>query len=132
MCERNVGNSTCVYCQSERNIPYVRAYFSRHPGVSRAHQANRRARVRGAGGRFTAADIAAILIAQKGRCALCRKKFGKTRFHRDHIISLADGGSNGRRNIQLLCEPCNLAKGARDPISHNQRRTRGDRQPLLL
>jgi 5-methylcytosine-specific restriction endonuclease McrA len=30
----------------------------------------------------------------------------------DHIIPVALGGSNTARNIQLLCEGCNRAKGA--------------------
>jgi 5-methylcytosine-specific restriction endonuclease McrA len=29
----------------------------------------------------------------------------------DHIIAVAKGGSNTERNIQLLCEACNRAKG---------------------
>jgi hypothetical protein len=30
----------------------------------------------------------------------------------DHVISLALGGSNTARNLQLLCAPCNRSKGA--------------------
>lgn len=29
----------------------------------------------------------------------------------DHIVSLADGGSNRDDNLQTLCLPCNQAKG---------------------
>lgn len=63
-----------------------------------------------------------ILVLQGGRCAspACRKKFGKGGFHRDHIKPVALGGSDNRRNIQLLCPPCNLAKGALDPIDFVQ------------
>lgn len=76
---------------------------------------NRRARVRGAIGKISAEDVTAIHKAQRGRCAICSVKLTPT-FHRDHITPLALGGSNRRNNIQLTCGPCNMAKGARDPI----------------
>src|SRR5207249_1732713 len=45
-----------------------------------------------------------------GRCVRCRSQ---DRLEYDHIIPLALGGSNRERNIQLLCETCNRAKGAK-------------------
>ena len=75
----------------------------------------RRARTRGAGGSFTAEDIARLHKLQRGKCACCGKKLGNA-FHRDHINPLALGGSNRIENIQLLCSACNLKKGAKDPI----------------
>lgn len=43
-----------------------------------------------------------------GRCAEC----GATSLLEfDHVIPLAMGGSNGERNLQLLCADCNRAKG---------------------
>lgn len=32
----------------------------------------------------------------------------------DHVIALANGGSNELDNLQLLCNKCNSAKGARE------------------
>jgi hypothetical protein len=45
----------------------------------------------------------------QGRCAKCGSD-EKLEF--DHIIPVIKGGSNTERNVQLLCEQCNRAKGA--------------------
>jgi hypothetical protein len=42
-----------------------------------------------------------------GRCAECGSA---SLLEFDHVIPLALGGSNGERNIQLLCAECNRAK----------------------
>ncbi len=44
-----------------------------------------------------------------GHCVKCKSN---RNLEFDHIIPLALGGSNTARNIQLLCEACNRAKGA--------------------
>lgn len=80
---------------------------------------NRRARQRQSGETHTQADIASILSAQRGKCGYCRMKLGK-RYHVDHIVPLARGGSNARRNLQILCVPCNKSKSAKDPIDFAQ------------
>lgn len=43
-------------------------------------------------------------------CVICGSNF-KTCI--DHKTPLAAGGSNDFSNLQVLCEPCNLKKGAR-------------------
>ena len=68
-------------------------------------------------GSFTALDIGNILGMQRNKCAICRNNLQKG-FHIDHIQPLSRGGSNSRRNIQLLCPTCNLTKHAKDPIDH--------------
>jgi hypothetical protein len=45
----------------------------------------------------------------QGRCVRCGSA-EKLEF--DHIIPVAKGGSSTERNIQLLCEQCNRAKGS--------------------
>lgn len=44
----------------------------------------------------------------QGRCVRCGSN---EKLEYDHIIALANGGSNTERNIQLLCETCNRSKG---------------------
>lgn len=87
---------------------------------------NRRARLRDAPGRHTAADVAALFERQRAKCAACKvpvTKTGKAKYHVDHIQPLARGGSNDPANLQLLCKTCNLSKHARDP--HEWAREKG-------
>jgi 5-methylcytosine-specific restriction endonuclease McrA len=44
----------------------------------------------------------------EGRCIKCGNR---EQLEYDHIIPVAEGGSNTARNIQLLCETCNRQKG---------------------
>jgi len=76
---------------------------------------NRRARERDSVGSYSLLELNNLASKQKGFCANCRIVLGAN-FHRDHITPLALGGSNDIHNIQLLCSPCNLSKGAKDPL----------------
>lgn len=45
------------------------------------------------------------------RCAQCGAVWVSNRDHIDHIVELADGGSNADSNLQPLCDvPCHKAK----------------------
>jgi HNH endonuclease len=46
----------------------------------------------------------------EGRCVDCGSR---DKLEYDHIIAVANGGSNTARNIELRCEPCNRKKGAK-------------------
>jgi hypothetical protein len=93
-----------------------------NPDSVRAMHHRRRARKRNADGSWTAFDIEFLMLKQRGKCAhsWCREPL-KKKFHRDHIIPLAIGGTNDRRNMQLLCATCNFTKGAKHPIDFAQR-----------
>lgn len=95
--------------------------ISRKKHIARilASNANRRARENGAEGRCTAADVERIRAMQKDRCAICRVRLNRAGA-RDHIRSLAQGGTNWPQNIQLLCTSCNSRKKHSDPIEFMQ------------
>lgn len=98
----------------ERLAELRRAWHEQNPDANRTYCANRRARKMQSFGQYTVDDVADILRRQKRRCAYCRCRLDG--YHVDHIVPLSRGGGNDRRNIQILCEPCNLKKHAKDPI----------------
>lgn len=54
-----------------------------------------------------------ILESQDNRCAICGKKFCKSRPPtKDHIIPLSKGGGLTFENVQALCKSCNSSKNA--------------------
>lgn len=75
----------------------------------------RRARDREVEGVFTADDKMAMRRRQDDRCAnpMCRVPLDGGG-HFDHIVPVAAGGDHWPTNRQLLCDPCNRKKGARD------------------
>lgn len=99
----------------ERHRARKNNYKRSNPEKVKSYGAKRRAILRGAADHHTPEDIAHIYKAQRQRCAICRCPI-KSSYHADHIKPLSRGGSNGRRNIQLLCETCNLRKHNKDPI----------------
>jgi 5-methylcytosine-specific restriction endonuclease McrA len=99
----------------EKANEYGRRWAAKNPVATRAKNRSRRARRLAAAGSHTAADVAEIMRSQRGRCGYCRKSL-RMGFHVDHIVALRRGGSNDRRNLQLLCSSCNPSKGAKDAI----------------
>lgn len=66
------------------------------------------------GGSHSRKQTAALLVAQENSCYYCLDSLidsaGRPRFHADHYVPLAEGGSNGIENIVLACARCNLKK----------------------
>lgn len=107
----------------ERISERIARYQSENPEKCASRRRNRRARERNAKGAHTAADVIRIFEHQRGLCANCHAKLfrsGKQKFHVDHIVPLAKGGSNWPSNLQCLCPACNLSKHAKDPIAWAQ------------
>lgn len=99
-------------------------YKNRAAMIERANASERKRRAlkKGCQGSHTISDLRAILKAQKYRCVYCYADLRKAKRHLDHIMPLARGGSDGRENLQYLCAPCNLSKGAKDPIEFARER----------
>ncbi len=52
----------------------------------------------------------AVWRRDQGKCARCGSR---ENLEYDHIVPVSKGGSNTERNIELLCQSCNRAKGNR-------------------
>lgn len=103
------------------NATYLPQWHLDNPGKSKEYTQKRRALRRGAKGSHTAADVADIRRMQKDRCAnpACRCKL-EGKGHVDHRIALSKGGTNDRRNLQILCNSCNSKKYNKDEIDFMQ------------
>ncbi|TSC27813.1 HNH endonuclease [Corallococcus sp. Z5C101001] len=65
------------------------------------------------GSQINSADYRLLERAQNSRCALCGTILLATVSpHVDHRIPLALGGQHNLSNFQILCQNCNLGKGA--------------------
>lgn len=120
---KNGRASQCKSCYYEANKAWTKANPERSREIKAKWQAanpesiaakNRRRRgVKFCNGpHYTAADVARLLIEQRGRCAYCLLELDES-YHVDHIVPLSRGGSDGVENICLTCPSCNCSKGNR-------------------
>lgn len=50
---------------------------------------------------------------QQGKCGECGDTYSIKQMHDDHIIALAQGGTNDLRNRRLICAGCNREKSSK-------------------
>lgn len=94
----------------------ARSRYLENKAIYALYSKVRKMRARTAAGSFKPRDLLKILQHQKNRCAYCRVSLRGIEKHIDHIIPIFGGGTNHPRNLQYLCKPCNLKKGAKDPL----------------
>lgn len=102
---------------NEKNRKYRQTESGR--AASRAHKANRRARIIANGGTVTSREVELIRKSQtdkRGRliCWRCHKPITDTP-HLDHFIPLDKGGPNKAGNLRFMHEKCNLNKSNKHP-----------------
>lgn len=106
-----------VKAYSDANREAKRAYHKRwreaNPEKFAAALMTRRARKKGAEGKFTDREWFALNDAFGWKCLRCDRPHTESALTKDHVVPLRDGGSNDISNIQPLCLPCNLWKNAR-------------------
>jgi 5-methylcytosine-specific restriction endonuclease McrA len=136
--QRTTANGGCFRCNTElgnqlyhnegpeerkSRRAFARAWKKAHPESVKAEAQRRRAMKRDAEGSHTADELKALFHQQRGKCAYCVKSI-RDGYHVDHVVAMANGGSNWISNIALACAKCNTSKGAADPIEFARRNGR--------
>lgn len=103
----------------ERLRPLRKKWRQNNKSKIKLYAAKKNSIRRSADGKFCIGDILKLYNYQKMKCAGCLSCI-KDKYHVDHIIPLARGGTNWPENIQLLCPSCNMQKHAKDPIDWAQ------------
>ena len=78
----------------------------------KAHYTAYNARKKNASGKHTKTQWLAKLATYLN-CPRCGVDLSTVQVHKDHIVPLVSGGTNDIDNLQPLCIPCNLSKGAK-------------------
>ncbi len=94
------------------NAAYLKKYSKkwRIDNKKRVYFLNRKKtfELRASVGSHTKDEWESLCIKHDGRCAMCGEK---TKLTKDHIIPVANWGTNYIGNIQPLCQSCNSRKG---------------------
>lgn len=86
-------------------------YQKTHPESRKASKHNRKARLLKSEGSFKSSEWRELKESHNNTCLCCGKREPEIKIVPDHIVALAKGGRNDIKNIQPLCQTCNLKKG---------------------
>ena len=113
--DRDLGRVTAVFDNgtdaTDAEIDYLLSGWNPYDGGTLSDYAERD-RVRGEWLRI-AHRVRPMIFKRDGkRCRHCGADGDDVRFHIDHVIPIARGGTNEPDNLQVLCQPCNQRKWA--------------------
>lgn len=89
-----------------------RGWRAANPDKARENRERRQLRMKDG---LTSAQVKVWAAEQVKVCRWCKTDCG-AEFHVDHVVPLARGGAHERHNLCISCPPCNLSKGAKDPL----------------
>jgi len=96
------------YAENKNEIKeYSRKWKAENKDKRKAQYNNRRARIAGNGGSFTAKEWTNLCDESDNLCLCCGEKKKLTA---DHVVPIIKGGTSSIDNIQPLCLSCNSSK----------------------
>lgn len=105
------ANSRRYYWEHREERRRYRSFWGLlHPDASKHYRANRRARLKNAGGAFTPEEFGLKCLEADSRCVYCGEV---TELVPDHAVPLSRGGDNLIGNILPSCVRCNRQKGSK-------------------
>ena len=114
-----VKEAACKWYNNNTDLAIQRNRVCRKnkPEVYKAAKARRRAKVKGSGGSFSAAEWILLCTLYNNKCLCCKRK---EILEADHIVPVSKGGTSNIENIQPLCRSCNARKRAKTIDYRNQ------------
>jgi hypothetical protein len=109
----NARTLAAIAANPERYKANNRAWKAANKDAVNASTNKRRARIKGNGGQWTAAEWQAIKVAQDFHCLMCGRREPDIKLCFDHIVPVSLGGPNTAVNGQGLCRSCNSKKHRR-------------------
>lgn len=99
----------------DQRLQQAKQWQKDNPDKCRVRNQNRRAKRFELGGEVTLEELNALMEAQDYKCANCKDELTDENKHMDHIIPIALKGTGDIKNIQWLCDYCNLSKNDKHP-----------------
>lgn len=117
--KNNAKSRDWYEANKEKHSNLTKAWRLANPNAYRIQRQNRKARK--SQFKLSLGLSEKLFLIQRGMCACCGQPLGD-KYHLDHIMPLALGGTNTDDNIQLLRQRCNNQKHAKHPVDFMQSR----------